>query len=113
MEFQILDKLLQLEQINSLSQHKKQVLFKHSTRCPVSRMVKKRLISEIFQKTDEKLDIYCLDLLKHREISNAIAEQYSVKHESPQILVISRGVCIYHSSHSKVSLNNIPDEVEI
>ena len=45
------------------------------------------------------IDFYYLDLIKHRNISNKIAEDFNVTHQSPQVLVINNGKCIYDESH--------------
>ncbi|HEX2608496.1 MAG TPA: bacillithiol system redox-active protein YtxJ [Flavisolibacter sp.] len=94
----------QLKQINTKSQSKPQVIFKHSTRCSISSVAFKRL-----QKEDQPADIdfYFLDLLANRNLSNKIAELFKVPHESPQILVIKDGSCIYDESHLGISMDEI------
>ena len=63
------------------------VLFKHSTRCSVSAMAKRNF--EAQWDPTEQAEAYLLDLITYRSVSNAIAERFEVKHESPQMLVIS------------------------
>ncbi len=94
----------QLEQIIEKSQTIPQVIFKHSTRCSISSMAKNRL-----DKNDqpEGIDFYYLDLLKHRTISNKIAEDFDVQHQSPQILIIREGKCTYTESHSGIMMDDI------
>ncbi len=94
----------QLKQIISESQNRPQVIFKHSTRCSTSAVALQRL-----QKMDQPADIdfYFLDLLAHRSISNRIAEIFKVHHESPQVLVIKDGTCIYDESHLGISMPEI------
>lgn len=104
MEFKTLNNLSQLEEIDLLSKGKKQIIFKHSTRCPVSGFAKRTLVSECSDYMDKLFDIHYLDLLNYRDISKAIESRYAVRHESPQILVIEDGVCIYHASHDRVSM---------
>lgn len=105
MEFKILNHFSQLDEIDNLSHSKLQVIFKHSTRCSISNMAKRVLSGELNDNIKEKADVYYLDLINYRDISNNIATRYLVKHESPQILIISDGKCIYHASHDEVSLN--------
>ncbi len=107
MNFKNLNQISQLSEIDQLSHHKLQVLFKHSTRCSVSSFAQRILISEFNAAMDEKFDVYYLDLISYREVSNAIAQRYGVEHESPQLLVIQDGKCIYNASHSDVSLEKI------
>jgi bacillithiol system protein YtxJ len=95
---------LQLEEIVANSSIRPQVIFKHSTRCSVSSMAKNRL-----DKKDqpEGIDFYFLDLIKHRNISNKIAADFKVAHQSPQILVINKGKCAYDESHSGIMMDEI------
>ena len=106
MEFKVLNNINQLAEIDELSKRKKQIIFKHSTRCSVSAFAKKVLLSEFSDDMEKVFDVYYLDLLNYRELSNKIASRYSVHHESPQILIISDGNCIYDASHDDVSLTS-------
>lgn len=95
-----LEELSQLENIKEQSSKKPVVIFKHSTRCGISRMVLRQFENEY--NSGEKFQTYLLDLLKHREISNEIATQFEVVHQSPQLLIIDKGVVVYHASHDAV-----------
>jgi bacillithiol system protein YtxJ len=102
-----LNSLEQLIEIDEKSKDKVQVLFKHSTRCSVSSFAKRILTSEYSDEVKQKADVYYLDLIAFREISNAISSKYGVIHESPQILVIKEGKCIFNASHSDVSFKRL------
>lgn len=99
MNWNKLEKLAQLEEIQKRSMEKQILIFKHSTRCSTSRMALDRL--ERNWKNDEMMNIepYFLDLISYREISNQISNQYGIDHESPQVLIIENGEAIYDSSH--------------
>lgn len=86
------------------------LIFKHSTRCPVSMMAKRNFESEADQ-LPSGLPVYFLDLIRHRAISADIAETFNVEHESPQVLVIRNGKCIYTSSHSDINAPEIAREL--
>lgn len=94
----------QLDEIISGSNANPQVIFKHSTRCSTSSMVKNRFDRN---EASRSVNFYFLDLIKHRHISNKIAEIFGVPHESPQVLVIHGGKCIYHESHYSITLEDI------
>ncbi len=94
---------IQLSEIIEESKQKPILIFKHSTRCSVSRMVLKQFENEF--DLHEKMDCYFLDLLEYRAISNEIATQFNVEHQSPQILVIKNGVCVYNASHESINAN--------
>ena len=97
----------QLSDIKDRSKNKPQVIFKHSTRCSISGVAKSRLERA---SSPENIDFYFLDLIRNRDISNKIAEEFSVYHESPQVLVIKNGECIYDESHSGINMNDIEEQ---
>jgi len=82
------------------------VIFKHSTRCPISSMTKKQFE---FESTliPQDIPVYLLDLIKHREISNKIADKWQVRHESPQVLLIKGSECVYHESHNEIEVAKV------
>lgn len=94
----------QLENIAILSSQKPQLIFKHSTRCSISMVVKSRLEKSA---PPEHIDFYYLDLLNYREISNQIASKFSVHHESPQVLLIVNGDCIFDESQMGITMDEI------
>ena len=105
MDWNNLNSVEQLSEIDEMSKTKTQIIFKHSTRCSVSSFAKRILTSEFNEDIQNKVDVHYLDLIAFREISQEIASRYSVLHESPQILVINNGVCSYNASHSDVSFD--------
>ncbi|VAV83635.1 General stress protein [hydrothermal vent metagenome] len=100
--------LQQIEDIKERSKTKIQVVFKHSTSCGISRMVLNRFI-DAYALAENDLDLYYLDLLSYRNVSNEVGYTFQVMHESPQLLVIKNGAVVAHSSHGGVNtieLNN-------
>lgn len=94
----------QLEDIKERSTLRPQLIFKHSTRCSTSALVKGRLERE---ERPEAIDFYYLDLLNHRPISNKIADTFNVYHESPQVLLIRDRNCVYDESHLGITIDEI------
>ncbi|MEO0037881.1 MAG: hypothetical protein RIQ59_1092 [Bacteroidota bacterium] len=90
----------QLDEIQEASNLKLVVIFKHSTRCSISRMALRQFENEF--EANENVLPYYLDLLNHRDISNEIAIKFSVVHQSPQLLIINKEKCIYNASHSDI-----------
>lgn len=89
-----------INEIIEKSKIEKCVIFKHSTRCSISSMALSRFENGWDEHNTQNL--YFLDLIQFRPISNAIAEKFHVKHESPQVLVIENGEVLYHSSHNAI-----------
>jgi bacillithiol system protein YtxJ len=80
-----------------------QVVLKHSTRCSISSLAKSRLEKQMSSEDA----FYLLDLLQYRSVSNIIAADLGVTHESPQVLIIKNGQCIYHASHSEIAYDEV------
>jgi len=94
----------ELDKIKEDSYQNPQFIFKHSTRCSISKMVLSRFESTNYSAS---LSVYLLDLLNYRDLSNQIADDFNVKHESPQLLVIKNGECYKHSSHTSIHQLNL------
>lgn len=92
----------QLQTIKDKSTIKTQLIFKHSTRCGISRMVKNQFIED-YGFSESQVDLYYLDLIAYREVSNAVAHTFNVVHESPQLLVIKNGMVVMHESHGSIN----------
>jgi bacillithiol system protein YtxJ len=92
----------QLESIISNSFKTPQLIFKHSTRCSISRFVLADFTAH-FTFSADQFGAHYLDLLNHRDISNDIAERFEVQHQSPQLIVIKDGKAIANSSHEGIN----------
>ena len=89
----------------SVSNDQPIVLFKHSTTCPISSIAKMRIEGDWSNLPDVKW--YYLDLLRYRPLSNHIAENLSVHHESPQAIIVYKGEVIYDVSHLDISIDDL------
>lgn len=89
----------QLDEIIKVSANKTVAIFKHSTRCGISRNAIKQ-----FEKQTEigSIDFYFLDLLSFRNISSAIAQKFGVVHKSPQLIVLKGKKVVAHASHHAI-----------
>jgi bacillithiol system protein YtxJ len=100
--------LADLGQLNELvaeSADKPVIIFKHSTRCGVSRMVLKQFENEF--DLHEKITPYFLDLLEYRNVSNEIASRFGVFHQSPQLIVIKDGNAVFNDSHGSIDASKL------
>ena len=98
----------QLSAIIKISSDKSVLIFKHSTRCGISRMVLKNFESD-YDIPETEIDMYFLDLLNYRALSQDISTKFNVMHQSPQVLLIKNGVVIYHDSHDYISVSKIKE----
>ena len=104
MDWITLDKEEQLNGIVQKSFEKPQLIYKHSISCPISSMSKLRLEKS---NAPDSIDFYYLDILTNRPISNRIATDFDVRHESPQILLIKDGKAVYNNSHHHINMDDI------
>ena len=102
------------EQIIALAQasHTQPVLiFKHSTTCSISAAAKGKIDRQWADSGLADVPIYYLDLLRFRPLSAQIAEQFGIRHESPQLLLIQAGECRYDASHMGIRLSDAKAKV--
>ena len=95
----------QLNEIDDAFFEQTVLIFKHSTRCGVSRSVLRQFENEFDSAI--KITPYFLDLLEHRDISNEIASRFGVVHQSPQLIVIKEGKAIYNASHDSIDAHDL------
>lgn len=100
----------QLDELTAHSNEKPVLIFKHSTRCSISRFALKQFENEF--ELHDSIDAYFLDLISYREISNEIAARFGVQHQSPQLLLIKNGKAIYNASHSDIDAGILKTYVE-
>lgn len=100
--------LTELAELNNILEDRsgqKNILFKHSTRCGISTMVKRQFENEWPENRDD-ISVWLLDLLIYRNISNAIAEKTGVAHQSPQVIAFLNGEVVYADSHNEINAGN-------
>ena len=108
MDWIVLKEENELKELIRRSETKPQVIFKHSTRCSISSVAKGRLERS---KVPPGADFYYLDLISYRNISNSVAQVFNIHHESPQVMVIKNGECIYDESHMGINMADIEEVI--
>jgi len=112
MNWQHLTNVDELSHANQQSKVAPVIIFKHSTRCSISRTALERLQRQWNNEEMTKVKTYFLDLISYRQISMQIAEYYNVQHESPQVLVIKDGKVIFHRSHLAIDYPSIKNALQ-
>lgn len=105
-----LTSISQLSSINESSHEVPCLIFKHSTRCSISSVALNRL-EKTWNISENKVIPYFLDLIAYRDVSNAVAEEYGIRHESPQMLIIKEGRVVYDASHFEISTNTLSEQL--
>jgi bacillithiol system protein YtxJ len=106
MNWKHLTSLRDLENAISASDLGTVVLFKHSTRCSVSRMALK-MFEQGWDESLKDVSAYYLDLLENRPVSAEIAEKLNIEHQSPQMLIVQNGHVVHHSNHDAIDVNTV------
>jgi bacillithiol system protein YtxJ len=86
------------------------IIFKHSTRCSISAMVYNRLNTSL--EHSEEASWVILDLLSHRDISNFVASESKIVHESPQIIIFWKGKPVYSASHTAITMPGVLERIK-
>lgn len=106
-------KLTELERLPDLARMAEKaeespiLIFKHSTTCPISGRAAQRMDTLLNESESELPDLYMVKVIESRPVSNAIEDQYEVKHESPQILLIKDGEAVWNTSHDDITAANV------
>lgn len=100
-DWHILTSVDQLDTLIEASHNKPVAIFKHSTTCGISALAKYEL-ERGWNLKPQELDLYYLDLLAYRPVSNAVAERLGVRHQSPQLIILQDGQAAFDTSHHGV-----------
>lgn len=98
-----------LDAVVDLSYQQTCLIFKHSIRCSLSAVAKHRL-ETAWDFEDQQLKPFFLDLINYRDLSNLVADRFAVQHESPQVLMIKEGRCIYDTSHLDITVEELHEQ---
>lgn len=102
----VLGEMKQLDELVTESNSHPVAIFKHSTRCGISRSVLKQF-EKNYNLKDKNIKLYFLDLLQNRDISAEIATRFGVQHESPQMIVLKNGAVVHHDSHGSIDVAHL------
>jgi bacillithiol system protein YtxJ len=106
-EWKIINNKSQLVEIENESYSNPVVIFKNSSRCGISQSMLLNFQQDMRQANSGSMGFYLLDIVKNRDISSIIAQQFNLHHESPQLLVIENGECTYHKNHWNISYSDL------
>lgn len=93
---------------NFVAKPGKKLLFKHSTTCPISAKAHEEFLAYLEGKDMEAAYVW---VIEDRPVSNKIAEDFGIKHESPQIFLLEDGQVTWNTSHWKITKDNIKEAV--
>lgn len=100
-----------LEDMWKTSSDKFVYLFKKSTTCPLSADAFEEF-NEFLNLTNIDIEPFFVKVRETREISNQIADETNVQHQSPQILLIKNKEVLWHASHTKITVDSLTEAIE-
>jgi len=88
------------------SEEKPQLIYKHSHRCSVCFMAKQEL-EDISDSISDIADLYMINVIHQRNLSNTIASELNIRHESPQVIILKDREILWKGSHWDVKGKDI------
>jgi bacillithiol system protein YtxJ len=82
------------------------LFFKHSHRCGLSELILDDLEKD-WRRSPQEVRLIFVDVWQQRAIANLIAEEFGIKHHSPQAILVRKGKVIYQQSHGRIKVVDI------
>ena len=101
-----------ISRLEEISKQKPVIIFKNSTRCSISHASLSDFERDLQSSDAFNAELYMLDVVAYRPVSLKIAEHFAINHQSPQLLLIVDGKCIYHNSHFGISLRDVKQKID-
>ncbi|MDX1591264.1 MAG: bacillithiol system redox-active protein YtxJ [Balneolaceae bacterium] len=86
------------------------LVYKHSNRCATCLMTM-RVAEKIMREFGDRLRYIFLDVIHNRDISSHVAEMTSVRHESPQVILINDGITVMDLSHGHIGYETLQNAI--
>jgi bacillithiol system protein YtxJ len=107
----LLTTLEDLDAAVAASEGRPLLLFKHSLTCGASAHAREE-VEAFLSAPAPPADAWVVHVQTGRAISSAIADRFGIRHESPQVLLISKGKVVWHASHYGITRREIAAAVE-
>lgn len=108
--WEVMTKLSRIETIKQRSKQRPQLIYKHSHRCGTCMFTKGNL-EQAAEGLLDNVDMHFINVVKNREVSNRVASEFEIRHESPQAILIDNGKVIWHASHGSIDLAEMREMV--
>ena len=92
------------EELTDRSKERPVVIFKHSLTCPIS--------AAAYQQMEQfDGEVALVEVQRARALSTEIESRLGVAHESPQVIILSKGQVVWSASHFKITTEAVADAV--
>ncbi|WP_261304251.1 bacillithiol system redox-active protein YtxJ [Paenibacillus andongensis] len=95
------------ESVLERSAERGQLVLKHSTTCPVSANALIEYNHYLQENPNSDVDYVLVKVIESRPVSNQIAEDLGVKHESPQIIYVTNKKKYWAASHWSITTEHM------
>jgi bacillithiol system protein YtxJ len=82
------------------------LLLKHSLTCGTSAYAHEEF-EDFLSEAGPPVDACVVHVQSGRAVSNAIAERFGIRHQSPQLFLIVDGRVVWHASHHRITRREI------
>ncbi len=96
----------ELDAVVAQSATRPTLLFKHSPTCGTSAQAHEE-IESLVEDGSVPVDVYLISVRASRAVSNAVAQRFNLRHESPQVLIVRGGALMWNASHFRVTAAGI------
>ncbi|XEC96940.1 bacillithiol system redox-active protein YtxJ [Paenibacillus tarimensis] len=87
------------------------LVFKHSTRCPVSSGAHDELMNFLEDARNPKFYAVLVRVIEERPVSNTIAEGLGLQHASPQAILIEDGKVTWYATHWDITYSVLEEQL--
>jgi bacillithiol system protein YtxJ len=77
-------------------------ILKHGRTCGTSAMAEEEVL-EFLESGRCAVPVWRVEVWSHRDVSNAVAKRFGVRHETPQVLFVRGGQVVWNASHFRVT----------
>lgn len=102
----------ELDACLSATADKPVLIFKHSTRCPISASASRRLSEYLDSAPEINPELVMVKVVESRNVSNAVADKLGVPHQSPQLILVQNNKAVWSTSHGSIGGRAIAEAVE-
>ena len=96
-----MQRITSLEQVDKVFGQDRVILFKHSTRCPLSAGAYEEV--ERFFDSHPEIPVYLIHVIEDRPVSQYVEQKTGVPHCTPQVIVVEDGRTTWQASHAEIN----------
>lgn len=86
-------------------------VYKHSTVCPISARAHRQLTEFLSKAGPRRPEAYMVNVIENRALSKEVEARLSVRHASPQLILIRDARALWSASHGGITAESIEQAV--